>query len=151
MDLKGKKGFTLIELVLVIAILGVLAVSAIPTFFDISLTSARTNSRDAVIGAIQAGLSLYAADQVASGSAESYPATLDALADATVASSSSRPFTNILQNGVSSQWIKADADCYAYDTDGDGTFDDGTGDIEFQYDSTAGTFVQAAGAPPNCN
>lgn len=52
MKLKSNnRGFTLIELVLVIVILGVLAVSALPNIFNISLTTARTNSRDAVVGA----------------------------------------------------------------------------------------------------
>ncbi|OGQ07719.1 MAG: hypothetical protein A3G32_02965 [Deltaproteobacteria bacterium RIFCSPLOWO2_12_FULL_40_28] len=142
-NLKNSKGFTMVELVLVIAVLGILAISAMPNMFSVSLTTARSNSMDAVVGAVQAGLSLYASEQVASTGTESYPSLLETtdLADGTPATRTNRMFDNILQNGVSNQWFKLDDDCYAYDTDGDGSFDDGS-DSEFQYTSgTTGSFV----------
>lgn len=128
----NRKGFTLIELVLVIAILGVLAVSALPNIFNISLTTARENARDAVVGAVQAGLSMYAAQQISTGAAESYPATLDA-ATAAVASKSNPMFGTVVQGGVPRGWTKVNGTCYTY-TDG------GSSDT-YYYDSTAGTFA----------
>lgn len=139
-------GFTLIELILVIALLGVLAVAAMPNLFDLSLTQARTNSRDGVVGAVEAGLSLYAANQISAGSAESYPTNLETtdLADGTAASRTVPLFNQVLQSGVTSQWFKLDDDCYAYDTNGNGTFNDGT-DVEYQYTAaTTGTFLGVA-------
>ncbi len=145
-SIKKSEGFTLIELVLVIAILGVLAVTALPNLFDLSLTQARTNSRDAVVGAVQAGLSLFAANQLAAGSAESYPTLLETtdLANGTAASRIVVLFNQVLQNGVNSQWFKVDDDCYAYDTNANAAFNDGT-DVEYQYvGSTTGTFLGVA-------
>jgi prepilin-type N-terminal cleavage/methylation domain-containing protein len=144
--IKALYAFTLIELVLVIAVLGILAVVALPTFFNVSLTSARSNSMNATVGAVQAGLSLYGANQIAAGSALTFPALLETtdLADGTAATNLAPLFNNVLQNGMSAQWFKIDDDCYAYDTNGNGALNNGTGDTEFKYTAASGTFLQVA-------
>ncbi len=134
--MKNKKGFTLIELVLVIAILGVLAVSALPNIFNISLTTARTNSRDAVVGAVQAGLSLYGASQISQGNAETYPADMDGVADATAASRTNPLFDDVVKGGVTRDWTKATDTCYT--STGGGATDD------YEYTPASGTFVYSA-------
>jgi prepilin-type N-terminal cleavage/methylation domain-containing protein len=143
----ASRGFTLIELVLVIAILGVLAVAALPVFFGATLTSARTSAMNGVVGAVQSGISLYAANQVATGAALSYPATLDSVAVSTACSNSAPCFATVLQNGVTTQWFTSStAKTYCFDTAG-GSTSYATCKVAgtcWVYTTATGTFVTGA-------
>jgi prepilin-type N-terminal cleavage/methylation domain-containing protein len=140
MKLNTQKGFTLIELVLVITILGILAVAALPSFIDVS-TRAEQASRDGVVGSVRAGIALYRAnDLVQNGAPGRYPtaavigtaADLDDAADGT-ASSSNLFFSNVLQQGVAADgWSKA-GNVY--------TFDDGTTTYAYTYVPATGAFT----------
>ena len=125
----GRKGFTLIELILVIAILGILAVSALPKFLNLS-TQAKIASRDGVVGAVRSGIALYRAnDMVTNGGAGAYPTTLDGVANAACAAC----FATVLANGVNdASWTRASNTSY--------TFNDGTNVSTYTYDATAGSF-----------
>lgn len=128
--MKNQKGFTLIELVLVIAILGILAVTALPRFLDLS-TEAEQASRDGVVGAVRAGIALYRAnDMVTNGGTGSYPATLDANADGVACATC---FSSILANGINDgSWRRVSATSY--------TFNDGTALTTYTYSTANGTF-----------
>ena len=59
--LKSEKGFTLIELVMIIVILGILAAIAVPKYVDLA-SDAEESSKKAFTGAIQSAASIALAD-----------------------------------------------------------------------------------------
>ncbi|MDO8526727.1 MAG: type II secretion system protein [Deltaproteobacteria bacterium] len=130
---KNSKGFTLIELVLVITILGILAVAALPSFINVS-TQARQASRDGVTGAVRSGIALFRAnDLVVNGPPGIYPTTLDSASNA-VAGPANLIFTNILSQGVAdNRWTRVSDTSY--------TYNDGTSTFTYTYAPASGSFV----------
>jgi len=59
MNTNKKNGFTLIELIIVMVILGIMAAVAVPRYLD-SISNAEEAAEDAVISAIRSGLKQYA-------------------------------------------------------------------------------------------
>ena len=74
--MKKQSGFTLIELIMVIVILGVLSAFALPRFADFG-SDARTASVQALAGAIKAAASIAHAQQLADGATLGTSVTLD--------------------------------------------------------------------------
>ena len=52
-------GFTLIELIIVMVILGIMAAVAVPRYLD-SISNAEESAEDAVISSVRSGLAQYA-------------------------------------------------------------------------------------------
>lgn len=131
----NRRGFTLIELVLVITILGILAVSALPNFINVA-TQAEQSSRDGVSGAVRAGVALWRAnDLVTNGPPGNYPATLDAHAGAGAQCTAASPcYGTVVTNGITDgSWRKTNNTTY--------TFTDGTTTFTYTYNVATGTFT----------
>ncbi len=71
-SLRNKQGFTLIELIVVIAIIGILAAIAVPAFINIVETAHEANI-DAVAGVVSSGIMLSASDSLATSGIWSTP------------------------------------------------------------------------------
>jgi len=67
------RGFTLIELVIVITILAILAAVAIPAFQNL-VTRARNAGTQGAVGGLRSGIAVYRANELANGRAGAYPA-----------------------------------------------------------------------------
>lgn len=71
------KGFTLIELIMIIVVIGILSVIAVPRFMNMRENA--TAARDAqVLGALRSGTSIYYAQSASQGNA-AYPQNITAL------------------------------------------------------------------------
>lgn len=120
----NRKGFTLIELILVIAILGILAVSALPRFLNIS-GNAHDAARDGVVGAVRSGIALVRAENLVAGGSGAPPASLE---------SGACCFGAVLSNpvGATENWNLNTGSTYLHNGGGVNSF--------FNYNSTNGTF-----------
>ena len=78
---KTNNGFTLIELIIVMVILGIMAAVAVPRYLD-SIANAEESAEDAVISAVRNGLKQYANNALVDGGRATWPTNpFDALSE----------------------------------------------------------------------
>lgn len=107
----SSRGFTFFELILLIALLGVIAVVALPRFIDMPDVS-EEGERDAVVGAVRAGIAMYNAQWAAKGPAQDasstspWPVLLDDEEDGPCVSC----FSHVLRRGLNdTRWVRGNA------------------------------------------
>lgn len=118
-----RKGFTLIELVMIIIILGILAAVAIPKYYNLQ-ADAKSAAEQGVVGGVRAGISTYYAQNKA------WPSSLDGASSGACSSTNACFDTVLAQGGVTtSDWTTngsgsytgPNAGVYLY-ASGDGSF-----------------------------
>ena len=129
--MKNKEGFTLIELVMVIVILGILAAVAVPKFGDMTI-KAKYAAQMGVAGSVRSGITM----QFALSADQTYPTVLDAVATGTAAAPGAGYFINVLDQGGCEEtyWNKTGALVYTCDTG------HATGVNEWTYTPATGQF-----------
>jgi prepilin-type N-terminal cleavage/methylation domain-containing protein len=108
------KGFTLIELILVIAILGILAVAAMPKIFSLTTDSINAQA-EGLLGGLQSAVALKEAQQYAKTGNQinwiGHPG-FDSVPFGQLCANTGKCFAGLLKDPVAKSWKKVDKNNY---------------------------------------
>ena len=125
--LRNARGFTLVELVIVIVLLGALTATAVPIFTNLQDEAAQAAEK-AVIGSVRSAIGLKYAETAVTGT-PTYPAKLDATSAGTAASESTPFFVDVLIDPIVKDWKRDDSGFYIGPAGGRYEYDPSTGRI----------------------
>ncbi len=132
--MKGSRGFTLIELVMIVVILGLLSIVAVPRYLDIKKEAAQ-EVEEGIVGSVRSGIHAHRMEKILLGGIGNAinPPSLDNAWSGKDAGPGREFFSVVLDQGITDEnWNKAGYNRYHFKLTGN----------TYSYDNKSGKFTK---------